>query len=72
MADGPIIAADIRDIAEYANVSRQRVARLMKEMGLCCKTVKKFVVTTDSKHYEPIVPNLLNQNFTTTAPKRVA
>ncbi len=71
MAGSPIIAADLRDFPEYANVSRQRVARLMKEMGLRCKTVKKFVVTTDSKHNEPVAPNLLNQNFTTTAPNQV-
>lgn len=68
MAGSPMISADLRDFPEYSNVSRQRVARLMKEMGLRCKTVKKFVVTTDSKHNEPVAPNLLNQNFKTTAP----
>jgi len=68
MAGSPLITADLRDFPEYSNVSRQRVARLMKEMGLRCKTVKKFVVTTDSKHNEPVAPNLLNQNFKTLAP----
>jgi putative transposase len=48
MAGSPMISADLRDFPEYSNVSRQRVAQLMKEMGLRCKTVKKFVVTTDS------------------------
>ena len=70
MAGSPIIAADLSDFPEYASFSRQRVARLMKEMGLCCKTVNKFAVITDSKHNEPVAPNLLNQNFTTTAPNQ--
>jgi len=26
-------------------------------------TLKKFVVTTDSKHNEPLVPNLMNREF---------
>ena len=31
--------------------------------GLTCKTVKKFKATTNSKHNESILPNLLNRNF---------
>lgn len=68
MAGSPMIAADLRELPEYSNISRQRVARLMQEMGLRCKTVRKFVATTDSKHNEPVAPNLLNRNFTKTAP----
>ncbi|MBA7587405.1 IS3 family transposase ISLbl1 [subsurface metagenome] len=44
-------------------VSRQRVARLMKEMNLRSIIRKKFVVTTDSKHNYPVVKNKLNRNF---------
>jgi len=33
-------------------------------MGLKCRTVKKFVVTTDSKHNKPVAPNLLDRQFT--------
>jgi len=44
-------------------VSRQRVARLMKEMSLRSIIRKKFVVTTDSKHNYPVVKNKLNRNF---------
>jgi putative transposase len=40
----------------------------MKEMGLKCKTTKKFVVTNDSKHNEPGVPNLLNRELTVSSP----
>lgn len=71
MAGSPIITADLRELPEFSNVSRNRVARLMKEMGLKCKTVKKFVVTTDSKHSEPVAPNLLDRQFTVSLPDSV-
>ncbi len=45
------------------NVSRPRVARLMKESKIRAVHAKKFVVTTDSKHKYPIVENKLNRNF---------
>jgi len=43
----------------------------MKEMGLRCGTVRKFVVTTDSKHNEPVAPNLLDRQFTVPTPDTV-
>ena len=61
MVGSPIITADLHDELEFSRVSKNRVARLMREMGLKCRTVKKFVVTTDSKHNEPIAPNILNR-----------
>lgn len=45
------------------NVSRPRVARLMRENGIRAVHAKKFVVTTDSKHKFPVVENKLNRNF---------
>ncbi len=45
-------------------VSRPRVARLMKRAGIRALHVKKFVVTTDSKHTYPVVDNILDRNFT--------
>ena len=45
-------------------VSRPRVARLMKQAGIRAVHVKKFVVTTDSKHTYPVVDNKLDRNFT--------
>jgi len=71
MAGSPIITADLREDPEFSNVSRNRVARYMKEMGLRCGTVKKFVVTTDSKHNEPVAPNLLDRQFTVPTPDTV-
>jgi putative transposase len=41
-------------------VSRQRVARLMKQERLKARWISKFKVpTTDSRHVDPIAPNLL-------------
>lgn len=51
-------------------VSRHRVARLMREMRLSASPRKKFVVTTDSKHHHPVAPNVLNREFTATAPNQ--
>ena len=71
MAGSPMITADLREYPEFSNVSRNRVARYMREMGLRCGTVKKFVVTTDSKHNEPVAPNLLDRQFTVSSPDTV-
>ncbi len=46
------------------NVSRPKVARLMKQLGLKSKVKKKYRVTTDSNHKFPIAPNLVKRDFT--------
>lgn len=33
--------------------------------------MKKFVVTTDSKHSDPVAPNLLNRQFSVSSPNQV-
>lgn len=71
MVGSPMITADLHDEPEFSHVSKNRVARLMREMGLKCRTVKKFVVTTDSKHNEPVAPNLLDRQFEVDAPNTV-
>jgi len=43
----------------------------MKQSRLSCKTKKKFKATTDSKHYNPVVPNILNRKFTVAKPNHV-
>lgn len=53
------------------NVSRPRVARIMKQNNIRAVHAKKFKVTTDSKHNYPIMENLLQRNFTTTEKARV-
>ena len=42
----------------------------MKRAGLVCKTKRKFRVTTDSKHNQPIAPNLLERQFTVEKPNQ--
>jgi transposase InsO family protein len=51
--------------------SRKRVARIMRTGGLVARCRRRSRRTTDSKHVYPIAPNLLDRNFTTTAPNRV-
>jgi putative transposase len=71
MAGSPMITADLRAEPEFPKVSKNRVARHMRDMGLRCKTKKKYVVTTDSKHSDPISPNLLNREFAVSSPDTV-
>ena len=50
--------------------SESKVTRLMKANGIRAQRKERFKVTTDSKHNEPISPNLLQQDFKAAAPKR--
>jgi putative transposase len=47
---------------------KKRVARLMRELGLSAKPRKHRTRTTDSQHEQEVSPNLLNREFTATAP----
>ena len=51
---------------------RHRVARLMKEQGLCGRQKRRYrVQTTDSNHDQPIAPNRLAQAPKATAPNQL-
>jgi putative transposase len=50
------MAAQLR--AEGLPMNRKRVARLMRLHGLCVRSRRRYVVTTDSNHAGPIFPNL--------------
>jgi transposase InsO family protein len=51
---------------------RNRIARLMRQQGLCGRTRRRFrVMTTDSHHDYPIAPNRLADLPTPTAPNRI-
>lgn len=52
-------------------ISRRRVARLKRELGLVCKAQKRFKSTTDSNHKLPVAPNRLNRVFEIEAPDDV-
>ena len=47
---------------------KNRVARIMRVNGISARIKRKFVITTDSRHKNPIAPNLLNQNFNVCRP----
>jgi len=51
-------------------ISRKRVKRLMREAGVQVKPQARFVRTTDSDHGMPVAPNLLQQDFSASAPDR--
>lgn len=48
-----------------------RVERLMREAGVRSKMRRKWQRTTDSKHTYPVAPNILDQDFTASAPNQV-
>lgn len=52
-------------------VNKKRIVRLMRQMGLFSKVVKRFKRTTRRCSDRQASPNLLRQNFTTTGPNRV-
>jgi putative transposase len=54
--------------ANGEKVGRKRVARLMKAANLAGRKRRKFRSTTDSNHAFPIAPNVLERDFTATAP----
>ena len=46
------------------------VAKYMRQMGLRSKFYLKFRNTTDSKHNNPVAPNLLDRKFKVTGPNK--
>ena len=62
------ITDELRDNGEIC--SKNRVARRMKQLCLRAKAKRKFKVTTDSKHNLPVAPNLLDRDFSATAPNQ--
>ena len=50
--------------------SKPRVERLMREHDITPPRKKKYRVTTNSNHKNPIAPNVLERDFTSSAPNR--
>jgi transposase InsO family protein len=46
-------------------VNSKRVLRVMREQGLLCQPKRRFVVTTDSNHSNPVFKNLLRDKEVT-------
>ena len=57
----PRITAELKRMGY--KVSKNRVAKLMRKVGLKSKVKKRYKVTTDSKHKLPVAENLLKRNF---------
>ncbi|MDZ7692196.1 MAG: IS3 family transposase [Balneolaceae bacterium] len=51
-------------LREGEQLSRRRVARLMRKEGIQSQIRPKWVTTTDSRHTLPVAPNRLDQDFT--------
>jgi transposase InsO family protein len=50
------------------NISRKKVAKLMRENGLNARRRRKYIPTTDSKHTLPVCENILNREFSSEKP----
>jgi putative transposase len=55
-------------LAAGFKIGRQRVIRLMGDLGISARTKRRFVKTTDSEHSLPVAENVLSRNFTTGEP----
>jgi transposase InsO family protein len=51
--------------------SRKRVAASLVRQGLAARQKRRWRTTTDSRHGEPIAPNVLQRDFSASAPDRV-
>jgi len=68
---GALWRSDTRELRKRGTyVCRHRVARLMREQQLQARPRRRFVSTTDSRHSLLTPPNVLDRDFTTTAPNR--
>jgi putative transposase len=65
----PRVHAELADRGR--RVGKKRVARIMRENGLKARPRRRFRLTTDSAHTLPVAPNLLERNFTASAPNQV-
>ncbi|QOK83753.1 IS3 family transposase [Ralstonia solanacearum] len=58
-------------VARGECVGKERVRKLMAQHGIRARHKRKYIATTNSKHGLPVAPNLLERNFTATAPNLV-
>ena len=52
----------------HIHCCEETVRNVMAELDLSGKQKKRFIKTTDSRHDQPVAENLLNRDFTATAP----
>jgi putative transposase len=58
-------------VAQGWKVSKTRVEREMRKLGLLARRPKRFRITTDSAHDQPIAKNALDRKFEAAQPNRV-
>lgn len=58
-------------VSRGVRVSENTVAKLMHDHGLRASSSRKFRVTTDSNHAQPVAKNLLNREFEADSPNHV-
>lgn len=63
------IQRQLRKVGVFAG--KNRIARLMKELGLIVKTRRRFRVTTNSDHKRAVAPNLVAQRFEAESPGKL-
>lgn len=64
----PRVHAELRKSKPCA---RKRVARLMRQAKLSARPRRRTIRTTDSRHAEPVAPNLLGRAFDAPAPNQI-
>ncbi|CAB3806219.1 IS3 family transposase ISBxe2 [Paraburkholderia ultramafica] len=58
-------------LAHGVRAGKERVRKLMAQHGIRARHKRKYIATTNSNHDLPVAPNLLERNFTATAPNQV-
>jgi putative transposase len=64
----PRIYRELRD--QGRNMSRKRIARLMREAELTARRKRRRVLTTRRDASHPVAPNLLKREFTASSPNK--
>ena len=64
----PRIHAELK--AQGLRLGEKRVARLMRDNDIRAKQKQRFKATTNSKHSHPVAPNLMERDFTASAPNQ--
>lgn len=55
---------------EGFEIGREKTRRLMKRLNLTVKSKRKYRVTTDSRHQLPVAENVLDRDFSPSAPNQ--
>lgn len=64
----PRIYRELRD--QGRSISRKRIARLMREAELSARRKRRRVLTTRRDVSHPVAPNVVNREFTASAPNK--